>query len=406
MDFDSLPPRLREKWAAARVWAAHQAPYLASALLTLDPVVVIDEDLRRFPADTGWHIHLSPSVLDESGIPEVGFWLVHQLSHLLRRHAERFCAGSTEILLPVRTPDQQRWNLAADAEIDDDLTFGALVAPADAATPARLGLTEGSTAEQYWDALRNRAAPIELLEGDCGSGCDGVIRQWDCDLPGLSPTSAQLVALDTARRIREHQRTRDNVPAGWRRWADQVLEPVVDWRRQLAAGIRRGVAESAGRADFTYRRPSRRAASLPGLILPSLRQPQPAVAVVIDTSGSMSDGMIGHALAEVTGVLRAISVGRRLLKVICCDAKAYAAQNLTRIADLQLSGGGGTDLRAAFAAATALRPPPELIVVITDGHTPWPDRPPPRTRVVVALLDSAGQAPEWADTVFLDEKAA
>ncbi len=30
----------RHVWAAARVWAAHQAPYMASALLALDPVVV------------------------------------------------------------------------------------------------------------------------------------------------------------------------------------------------------------------------------------------------------------------------------------------------------------------------------------------------------------------------------
>jgi len=36
---DELSPGLRQRWAAARVWAAHQAPYLATAVLALDPVV-------------------------------------------------------------------------------------------------------------------------------------------------------------------------------------------------------------------------------------------------------------------------------------------------------------------------------------------------------------------------------
>ena len=57
--------------------------------------------------------------------------------------------------------------------------------------------------------------------------------------------------------------------------------------------------------------------------------------------------------------------------------------------------------RAGFAAAAALRPPPDLIIALTDGRTPWPDRPPPRTRVVVGLLDPAGRTPAWAETVFI-----
>ena len=49
----------RRVWAAARVWAAHQAPYMASALLALDPVVVDQSeepqagrlDLSALPVD-------------------------------------------------------------------------------------------------------------------------------------------------------------------------------------------------------------------------------------------------------------------------------------------------------------------------------------------------------------------
>ncbi|MEV0823758.1 vWA domain-containing protein [Nonomuraea rubra] len=387
-------PDLWEKWSAARVRAAHQAPYLATALLSLDPVMVTGTsgELRRFPTDPGWHVYVGVEELARQSVQEVAFWLVHQVTHLLRAHARRYPGG----VLEPRREEQHTWNLATDAEINDDLPPDL---PPEPTTPARLGLPDGWPAEQYWHALRENQPYPPIAPGDCGSGCDGLPRAWDHDLPpALSPTTARLTALDTARRIRERLNAQDDVPAGWRRWAEQLLEPSVNWRHHLSAKVRHGLTQAAGRVDYTYRRPSRRASALPGVVLPSLRQALPSVTVLIDTSGSITETMLAQALAEVTGVLRAVGIGRRLLTVITCDARAYRPQALTRISDLHLDGGGGTDLRAGLSAALATRPPPDLIIVITDGRTPWPHRP-PRTRVIVALLDPAGRAPEWAETV-------
>jgi predicted metal-dependent peptidase len=139
--------------------------------------------------------------------------------------------------------------------------------------------------------------------------------------------------------------------------------------------------------------------------LPGLRQPTPQVAVVIDTSGSVSDAMLGEALAEVTGVVRALGVGHTALRVVCCDAQAYTAQRVREVARITLSGGGGTDMGAGLAAAAALRPRPDVIVVLTDGFTPWPVRPPAGTRVVVGLLDPDGSVPTWAPHVLVGRMA-
>src|SRR5271165_4405385 len=94
---DDLGPELGRRWAAGRVWAAHEAPYLASALLALDPVIVdlSDEpsravDLRAFPADRRWHVYIDPVLLAGVEVEELGFWLLHQVSHLLREHAARY----------------------------------------------------------------------------------------------------------------------------------------------------------------------------------------------------------------------------------------------------------------------------------------------------------------------------
>jgi predicted metal-dependent peptidase len=410
---DDLPPEARRRWAAGRVWAAHEAPYLASALLALDPVVVETEDaavdLRAFPSDRRWHVYIDPIVLAGVAVEELGFWLLHQVSHLLREHAARYpalapgpAAPETAGPLGARTPEQRRWNLASDAEINDDLYTAKLELPGSAPHPSWFSLPEGWLAEQYWDALEDsepRAAR------DCGSGCDGQDRDWDCGKLGLSSVGARLVARDTARRIREHARERGDTPAGWQRWADEILHPSVNWRRQLAAHVRRGAADVTGRVDFTYRRPSRRASAVPDVVLPSLRQPLPQVALVIDTSGSMSDSMLGQALAEVTGVLRSLGIARRNLRVIACDAQAYAAQRVRDVRTVKLAGGGGTDMGAGLDAAAALRPRPDLIIVLTDGYTPWRPAPPPGIRVVVGLMTRGGRTPDWAETVLIGDAA-
>ena len=399
MRIDGLPTQLLQKWAAARVWAAQQAPYLATALLALDPVVMqphhrAGRDFRRFPADPGWHVYLDPEVLAAAEVPVIGFWLLHQVTHLLRRHADRYPG--------IGRADQTRWNEAADAEINDDLVAGDVHRPVDAITPTRLGLPDGRTAEEYWDALGG--STLMDAPGDCGSCVDGQPRDWDVAECCLGQLAAELVRRDVAHRM-QACRTRGDLPAGWGRWLDDLLRPAVDWRRMLAAAVRRGVADVAGRVDFTYRRPSRRAGGLPDVILPSLRQPLPQVAIVLDTSGSMGPDLLGQALGEVNGVLRGLGLGRSNLRVICCDAEAYQVQRVLDARDVRLVGGGGTDMGAGLAAAVELRPRPDLIVVLTDGHTPW-SRPPARVRVVVGLLDPTGTVPPWATAVPIDTTQA
>lgn len=138
------------------------------------------------------------------------------------------------------------------------------------------------------------------------------------------------------------------------------------------------------------------------VILPSLRQPLPKIAMVLDTSGSMDDHLLAQSLAEVQGVLLSLGVGRRHLKIVCCDAKAFEAQKVMRARDVELLGGGGADMGAGLAKAAELRPRPDLIVVLTDGHTPWPTEPPRGIRVIVGLMDSSGRVPEWARTVSIN----
>ncbi len=176
-----------------------------------------------------------------------------------------------------------------------------------------------------------------------------------------------------------------SVPKGWQRWADEAFHPPQPWRDLLGAAVRSAAASAAGGDDYTYGRPSRRSAGLPGVVLPSLRRRPPQVCVIIDTSGSVSDAELGSALLEVAAIGRAVGGRRDLVRVLSCDAAAGVAHPLCQAEGIPLIGGGGTDLRAGFARALRTTPQPDVVVVLTDGQTPWPATR-PRCRTVVGLF--------------------
>lgn len=379
-----------EKLQAARVWVTRRFPYLAIALhsTVLRPV----PGYGTFGVDRHWRLYVDPERVDEWTVEQIGAVLVHEVWHLLREHADR-CerAGALD--------RHHAWNIAADAEINDDLDDAGLPLPGDYITPRRLGMPDGLLAEEYLAGLRTAHA------ADCGSGVDGRPREHEdgapsTDTPGLGAVQGDLVRTVTARELADASRLRGTVPAGWSRWAEEVLSPKVDWRPVLAASVRRGIAAAAGQVDYTMSRPSRRAGAVAGVVLPALRRPVPVVAIVIDTSASVDQQMLAQALAEVDGAVRAAGVRSEGVSVLSCDAAIGSSQRVRSATQVRLRGGGGTDLRVGIEAASRLRPRPDVVVVLTDGFTPWPDGPVHGTRLVVALLDAAApEPPDWAVTV-------
>jgi predicted metal-dependent peptidase len=177
--------------------------------------------------------------------------------------------------------------------------------------------------------------------------------------------------------------SRGSAPAGWQRWAEKVMHPPQPWRELLGNAVRSAVSAPGVGEDYVYSRPSRRSSSLPGVVLPSLRRRPPRVTVVIDTSGSVSDSELGTALLEVAAIGRAVGGRRDLVRVVSCDAAAHVTGEICESEGITLLGGGGTDLREGFTKALTTRP--DVIVVLTDGQTPWPERQPP-CRTVIGLF--------------------
>lgn len=393
----------RIKLLAARYRAATDRPYLAAALYAL--AIVESEHVPTIAVDTHWRCYVSAEFVDATPVPELAGAWIHEVSHLLRDHH-----GRTAQLPQHERRNHHRVNIAQDCEINDDLLSDGLLLPVGHITPQTFDLPNGQLFEQYLPQLPDDPL-LEHSPGgvgyDCGSGAHGTPSDWEIShahpggARGVSPVEADALRRATAEAIRAHLRARGTVPAGWRRWAEQILEPVVDWRQVLTGAVREAVAWAVGAADYTYRRPSRRTPALRGVVLPSLRRPLPHVAVVIDTSGSMNTDDLASALAEVTGVLRAIGVGHNRLTVLACDADVHTNTRITSIAQVTLAGGGGTDMRVGIVTALAAPQRPHVIIVLTDGHTPWPSQP-AGCRLIAGLIgDTPPTPPPWAEPVHI-----
>ncbi|HVF32065.1 MAG TPA: VWA-like domain-containing protein [Acidimicrobiales bacterium] len=426
----------RRKVAAARLWAATKFPYLSTALFATSVIERPGLGGDGVAVDAGWRLYVDPEAATGWTVPDLGALLVHHTGHLIRDHA-----GRAETL-GVTDSTAERWSTAADAELNDDLVEVGLHMPGRVILPDDLGYERGRLAEEYYARERaeeerdpdagdpdDASAPepeeqAEKPRSDHGSGAHNHHRPWEDPADGaddgvapaftaLQPHERDLLRAQTAQQLLDAVRTgQGNVPSNWRRWAEELLAPTVDWRRALGAEVRRGVQLVAGAVDYSYRRPSRRASVSPTIVLPALEKPVPEVAVVCDTSGSMGEHQLARVLGEVEGLLDGIGLRSSGVRVLAVDAAVQTVRRVASARQVELVGGGGTDMGRGIAAAAALKPRPSVLVVLTDGLTPWPAEPPRGMRVVIGLLtgtpagrySSLPSTPHWARVVRIDEE--
>lgn len=470
--FDGGGDKTLLKLAAARVVASDRMPYLSTAMFAMVPVRV--EGLGTFASDDRWRLYYDPKKVEEWSVDQIAGVLLHEVNHCIRGHATRFkslnepmrfsrlfnIAGDALIngdlrddhislpeaavfiehlegatremsaehiynLLRQKVEEHCTCSNSQAGEKSDEQNQDSNSGSGEQGENGEQG-NQPSSGSQQGDKQEGQEGskgsdpncPVHgngIPEGwDCGSASDGIRRDYEAEGDkvdaGVDDDRADLIRQQTAVEIQNHSRNRGNVPAGLARWAKELLEPVVDWRRELASLVRRTFASVAGLRDYTYARPSRRHAAMKQsgqeIILPAMRQPNPPkVAIVIDTSGSMSDDMLAWALSETQGVLRSLGASGRQVRVISCDADA-STQRVTNVSQVKLQGGGGTDMRVGIEAAMNGKEKPDAIVVLTDGYTPWPDAPLKGTTLIVGLTDedASRSVPSWARTVVVSRQ--
>lgn len=312
----------------------------------------------------------------------------HEALHLLFRHLYRPL---------IQHGDPKLFNIAADLVVNQHVSPWPL--PEMAVTLREfpdMGLQANQTLEWYYQKLQalNEAmnsgkaggAPRseEALRKALGEPQQGDHSFWYAGGgegfgekgpqghggPALTEGMRQALEADLERhllRARDHCASKgwSNLPAEIRAELDAIAErrkPQVDWKRTL-----RLFASSGYRTEVvaTNRRMSKRFGTFPGI---RIRRKQ-RLAVVIDTSGSISDAVLEVFFREIHGIWR----NDAEVIVIECDAKVHRTYPYKGETPTAPKGGGGTQFDPALRWVREPRNGPfDACIYLTDGEAPDP----------------------------------
>ena len=407
----------------ARAYSAEKLAWFAPALFQCR--IILTEQIPVAAIDTNYNIYWNPKTILEilengdgvtDTIPQIAFVWVHEISHVLRQHADR--AADLKANAKI-------WNIAADLEINDGEWDGLKMPERfPGLLPEKYNLPNGKLAEWYYhkiqddESLREKIEnSIESEEGeifswDEGSGVHNSPRPWEqnSEKQKLHAIDRELTARTVAKKMQEARKFQGTFPGSWEVWVEEILQSNTDWKKILNHRMSTAIATGIGlRVDYTFARPSRRQSVYHPIITPSFSGSRSGnVAVVVDTSGSMGGEELGQAVAEVCKVLEDFKLP---VTVIPCDAEAYEPIVLRKPSDRfkvqKLKGGGGTNMIVGIEAALKLRPSPDTILVLTDGYTPYPPKP-YKIPVVFGILKNdihqetpVPDSPPWSKTAVV-----
>lgn len=387
---------------AARQVVAQRYPYLASMIFAIrfanEPHH--NPDLFAAISETGtiyWNDE-NLADLDPSYYPGI---FLHELKHLLHRHYNR---GR---VIGIDRGMNKLWNIATDMEINDQLRGrSGFKLPEWAWFSNTAGLPFGRTAEYYYDQLKEekhqKKVNPKAKPGNAGSGSDGVKKPWELEEGHLTEADIEVVRQQTVRAYSEYIAKHPGSSTGdMDRLAEELLNPEVDWRQLLSGLIRDAASQGMGMDDYTYRRPSRRYQQV---VYPKMFGHRPRILTLIDTSGSMNGQALARALSEVEGIIKATGDA---VEYVAFDTEEKGAGTAFHAREIRLRGGGGTDMARALKEVHEQNGRSGLIVVLlTDGYTPWPDEPLPGITVIAVLIGGAFgitsvKPPEWIEAIYV-----
>ena len=383
---------------AALVRAEELRPHFVFVLAQLYPVnqpgngtITADRFLRLYydeKAIGGWE-------LDEAAA-----MIILQVEHYFRRH-------------PARQQGRQQllWDFATAIAVIGDLEREGLSFPEGLVKASFFGLPIGKSAEWYTAQLKQlcekRKRQLNDMAAEAmgrnptqiGSAASDELKDWEIPQDDkTTPAIDYLLALQQQKEMRNLPTTPGLGASDEVRTVSETRESAVDWRVRLNGSLGSALSTRAGCGDFSYLVPDPDAALYPGVIMPGMVGRKVNTALVIDSSSSMNERRLAQAIAETGAIIRT-QEGNDGVFVYTCDAAVHSAKEVFHVQQITIIGGGGTDLTPGIEAASRRHPRPDVIVVITDGDTPWPKRGPRGIRVIVVLVGS-GSAPNWAYAVI------
>lgn len=270
-----------------------------------------------------------------------------------------------------------------------------------------------TTSKRGHDQSWGRAVPWE--DDNAPPGTDG----FDAQAAAAQGAAAQ--AVQTAE-------GRGTLPLGMARGLLKMLQPPYDITKLIRNTVTsylpgfhelNGFIDQRGQAQV-YRQRHRLASeaaapALAGHKLATKRYPVVDAAYVrrtcgpivgiADTSGSMSTTDLRKAFAAGFDVMeKANPSAMYLVQVDAAVADMRQVEDASEFTRIECRGGGGTDMRVglravAKAVAEGRMDEPVLVLVATDGDTPWPSQPIGFPVVAVLTRPDAESPPKWIEAL-------
>lgn len=325
--------------------------------------------------------------IESLDVPTAKFVIVHELLHILLKHGLR--RGNR---------DPEEWNKACDFAINimlKDLRFSiwswALIDEK----------YRGMTAEQIY-AKRQQEGGKGKGQGQAGQGQSQGQSQGGLggDLrPVPAVTPEQAAAIDheiskTLARASAIAREYGVMPASLEAIVSAGYEDPVPWEQVLIDYMTACIA-----TDENWNKRNRRYSEV---ILPSYKSNgMDELTIVADSSGSMFSKSVFERIAVAVNHIVTV-IKPMVVRVVWADDADCS--NIDVFEDgkevvLHPKGGGGTDMRKPLAYV-AEQYTPEVVLLLTDGYTPWPEVETPFPLIVGCTTDAP--CPEWAGVVRVE----
>ena len=307
--------------------------------------------------------------LDSSGMQTV---LAHEVMHCAFEHMGRIEGRNADL-----------WNRACDHAVNLILKDSGFAQVGEWLCDPKF---QGMSAEQIYALLLEDASPNNPAPAMCslmpGDGDEAQVQE--------NAIEWQIAVTQSAAAAR----MAGKLPSHLERFVGELLKPKVNWREVL-----RNFVTSRARDEYSWARPNRMYLSL-GYYAPGLYNEQmDALAVAIDTSGSISQPILDAFAGEISGIRD--STAPKTTKVIYCDSEVNHVDDFERYDELHVKphGGGGTDFRPPFVMLDKGGVTPACFIYLTDGYGPFPEVPPPYP---VLWCMTTNVEPPWGEHVRIE----
>jgi predicted metal-dependent peptidase len=347
-----------EKISTARAKLIYSQPFFGSLVMKLK---IVEDQFCPTMWTNGKLIGYSPSYVDTISMDELIGVLVHEVLHVAYFHHLR-----------KKDRDHKKWNVACDYAINDLIIESGFQLP----EGGWRGKGTDKTAEAIYAELPDPppSPSAGLSSSGDPSGC-GEVRQLTGENGKPLSKAEEAEAINVARQNVAQAATvakmQGKLPAGMERLITEIIDPVIPWRDVLHTFFAR-----VARNDYNFLKPNRRYTSR-GIVLPSLHSPELADgAVIVDTSGSVSDQELSMYAGEISGILEDTGATTHVIYV---DSQVAGSQTFTPEdlpLKLEAKGGGGTDFRPGFVHIDDQMLEVSWCVYLTDGYcNSFPDEP-------------------------------